>query len=144
MGNVLDNISKDNTRFTIFENDQVLTADQLNDLFNYLDVQSRLTRSQAIGVGIICGLEIGMLENKNIVLSKGSAITTDGDLLFVPNDLEFDQIDLFEDINANYPYFQSGNSLNVPLYSLSRSEPGAPSSAQELSQFETNTNTSLQ
>lgn len=144
MGNVLDNMSKDNTRFTIFENDQVLTADQLNDLFNYLDVQSRLTRSQAIGVGIICGLEIGMLENKNIVLSKGSAITTDGDLLFVPNDLEFDQIDLFEDINANYPYFQSGNGLNVPLYSLSRSEPGVPSTAQELSQFETDTNTSLQ
>jgi hypothetical protein len=58
MGNVLANISKDNTHFTVFENDQVLTADQLNDLFNYLDVQTRLTRTRAIGVGIICGLEM--------------------------------------------------------------------------------------
>src|SRR5690606_6564286 len=122
----------------------VLTADQLNDLFNYLDIQSRITRSQAIGVGIICGLEIGMLENKNIVLSKGSAITTDGDLLFVQRDLEFDEFELFEDINANYPYFQSGNSINVPFYSLSRSETGIPSTGQELSQLETETDTSLQ
>jgi hypothetical protein len=36
MGNVLDNVSKDNTRFTIFESNQVLTADQLNDLFNMI------------------------------------------------------------------------------------------------------------
>ena len=31
MGNILANITKDNTRFTVFENEQVLTADQLND-----------------------------------------------------------------------------------------------------------------
>src|SRR5690606_28034348 len=130
--------------FTIFENDQVLTADQLNDLFNHLDVQSRLTRSQTIGVGIICGLEIGMLENKHIVLSKGSAITTDGDLLFVQHDLEFNQFEIFEDFNAKYPYFQSDNGLNVPLYSLSTSETGVPTSGRELSQLETDTETSLQ
>src|SRR5664279_3651962 len=102
MGNVLDLVSNDNTTFTIFENDQVLTADQLNDLFNYLDVQTRITRSKAIGVGIITGLEIGVLANKQIVVSKGAAITTDGDMLYYNSDQQFDQYQVFEDINAKY------------------------------------------
>ena len=143
MGNVLDNIRKDNTRFTIFENDQVLTADQLNDLFNYLDVQTRLTRTQAIGVGIICGLEIGLLNNKNVVLSKGTAITTDGDLLYVPHNLEFDSWEPFEDLNAKYPYFQTANSI-LPLYLMRRTEEGSPSPEQALSGFEERTGSNLQ
>ncbi|MEX2593627.1 MAG: hypothetical protein WD426_12710 [Anditalea sp.] len=144
MGNILENISKDNTRFTIFENDQVLTADQLNDLFNFLDVQSRITRTQAIGVGIICGLEIGMLENKEIVLSKGSAITTDGDLLLVQNDLKFDQYELFEDVNAHYPFFRMNNEQVIPLYGLSRSEHGIPVTGKELAHLEETSGTVLQ
>lgn len=143
MGNVLDNISKDNTRFTIFENDQVLTADQLNDLFNYLDVQTRLTRTQAIGVGIICGLEIGLLNNKNIVLSKGTAVTTDGDLLFVRHNLEFDSWEPFEDLNAKYSYFQAANSV-LPLYLMRQTEEGSRTPEQALSGFEEHTGSSLQ
>ena len=143
MGNVLDNIRKDNTRFTIFENDQVLTADQLNDLFNYLDVQTRLTRTQAIGVGIICGLEIGLVNNKNVVLSKGTAITTDGDLLYVPHNLEFDSWEPFEDLNAKYPYFHTANSI-LPLYLMRRTEEGSPSPEQALSGFEERTGSNLQ
>lgn len=141
MGNVLDNISKERTRFTIFENDQVLTADQLNDLFNYLDIQSRLTRTQAIGVGIICGLEIGVLENRNIVLSKGSAITTDGDLLHIPHDVEFDQYDTFGDINAAYPHFRDGNGETTALIELKQSDNGDDIGRSDLSDLERTTDT---
>ncbi len=135
MSTVLGNISRDNTRFTIFENDQVLTADQLNDLFNYLDVQTRLTRTRAIGVGIICGLEIGTLENMNIVVSKGAAITTDGDLLHIDEAREFDQYELFEDVNAKYPYFRVENEM-IPVFELRNSKAPGVIPGKELSAFE--------
>jgi hypothetical protein len=140
MGNILTNITRDNSRFTIFENDQVLTADQLNDLFNYLDVQTRLTRTRAIGIGIICGLEIGMLENGHLVVSKGTAITTDGDLLHIDTDQEFDMYEVFEDVNAKYPYLRMDNGQVVTMYEL-RNSSSSNASSPLLSGFEQATNT---
>ncbi len=143
MGNILDTISKDNTRFTVFENDQVLTADQLNDLFNYLDVQSRLTRTQAIGVGIVAGLEIGLLNGPQLAVSKGVAITTDGDLLQIDEDQVFDRYEVFEDLNARYPYFHTGANQTIPLFELHSSSAGGTVRGQALSEFEQSTATSL-
>ncbi len=143
MGNVLASATKDNTRFTIFENDQVLTADQLNDLFNYLDVQTRLTRTRAIGIGIICGLEIGQLENSQLVISKGTAITSDGDLLHIDNDEAFDQYEIFEDNNAKYPYFRVSNDVPVIMYVLSNKKVTNSQTASDLTGFEAATNTLL-
>ena len=142
MGNVLAAATKDNTRFTIFENDQVLTADQLNDLFNYLDVQTRLTRTRSIGIGIICGLEIGQLENKQIGVSKGTAITSDGDLLHIDADQVFDRYVLFEDNNAKYPYFRMDNDQVVIIYQLVDSTT-TTETGDDLVNFEEATNTSL-
>ncbi|MDB5014902.1 MAG: hypothetical protein JWQ25_3104, partial [Daejeonella sp.] len=143
MGNVLDSISKDNTRFTIFENNQVLTADQLNDLFNYLDVQTRTTRTRAIGVGIICGLEMGVLENRRLVLSKGAAITTDGVLLSFDFDQEFDQYAVFEDLDAKYPYFQLDTNQRIPLFELRNSQVVGSIPGLELSALESTTGTAF-
>ncbi|MXV49676.1 hypothetical protein GS399_01730 [Pedobacter sp. HMF7647] len=143
MGNVLDHISKDNTRFTIFENDQVLTADHLNDLVNYLDVQSRLTRTQAIGVGIITGLEIGLLDNKHVVVSKGAAITTDGDLVQFANDQEFDQYDVFEDANAKYSYFHLDTDQPIPLFELRNSQLVGAVPGKDLATLEDTTGTAF-
>jgi hypothetical protein len=143
MGNVLDSVRKDNTRFTIFENNQVLTADHLNDLFNYLDVQSRRTRTRGIGVGIICGLEIGVLENRHLVVSKGTAITTDGDLLAFDFDQEFDQYGPFEDLNARYSYFQLPDSQRIPLLELRNSQLVGSTPGLDLSVLESTTGTSL-
>lgn len=142
MSTVLGNISKDTTRFTIFENDQVLTADQLNDLFNYLDVQTRLTRTRAIGIGIICGLEIGTLDVGNIVVSKGTAITTDGDLLHLDEDTVFDQYEVFEDVNARYPYFWSADKV-IPIFELRNSELTGDLAGKTLSEFEQSTVTAF-
>src|SRR5215216_6166851 len=118
MSNVLAKENRENVRYTEFENNQVLTADQLNDLFRYLDIQSRLTRTRGIGVGIICGLEIGVTEQSNIVVSKGTAITTDGDLLFVDSDLVFDQFSEFKDANSKYDYFLVADDKQIPLFTL--------------------------
>ena len=44
--------------YPVFEANQVLTNAHLNDLFEYLDEQTRLTRANLIGIGIVCGLEM--------------------------------------------------------------------------------------
>ena len=44
--------------YPVFEANQVLTNAHLNDLFEYLDEQTRLTRANLIGIGIVCGLEV--------------------------------------------------------------------------------------
>ena len=142
MGNVLAKNTPANTRYTEFENNQVLTADQLNDLFRYLDIQTRLTRTKGIGVGIVCGLEIGVTGENTIVVSKGSAITTDGDLLFIPNDMTFDQFLPFEDTNAKYDYFFLDNGTQIPLFELVSSR-SARTQGTAVGEFEQSTNTGL-
>lgn len=142
MGNVLAKNTPANTRYTEFENNQVLTADQLNDLFRYLDIQTRLTRTKGIGVGILCGLEIGVTEENTIVVSKGSAITTDGDLLFVPNDMTFDQFLPFEDTNAKYDYFFLDNGTQIPLFQLVAGRT-TRTQGRGVGEFEQSTNTGL-
>ena len=63
--------------FPVFEADQVLTNRHLNDLFNYLDQQSRLTRCKLLGSGIVCGLEISHA-NDTISITKGCGLTSQG------------------------------------------------------------------
>ncbi|WP_437819912.1 hypothetical protein [Sorangium sp. So ce1078] len=78
----LDQIAKSHA---VFERDQVLTAEQLNGVTDYLDDQGRLTRIDLLGVGIACGLRISLAGDR-VALTKGAGVTTDGDLLRVPAD----------------------------------------------------------
>ena len=66
--------------YIIFEADQVLTNDHLNELFNYLDVEERLTRNKLIGIGIVCGLEVDV-QPSAIAVSKGCGVTSKGYLI---------------------------------------------------------------
>jgi len=142
MSNVLAKENRENVRYTEFENNQVLTADQLNDLFRYLDIQSRLTRTRGIGVGIICGLEIGVTDENTIVVSKGSAITTDGDLLHLNADLAFDQFLAFEDTNAKYDYLHLDNGNQLPVFELINSKTSR-AQGKAVSEFEQANNKAL-
>lgn len=65
------------TSFPVFEADQVLTNNHLNDLRKYLDEQARLTRNKLIGAGIVCGLEITSSPG-SITVSKGCGLTSQG------------------------------------------------------------------
>ena len=67
------------TAYPKFEADQVLTADQLNKLFEYLDQQSRWTRKCFVGAGVACGLTV-QLDQTRILLgvSGGCGLTTLG------------------------------------------------------------------
>ncbi|SHJ78990.1 carboxypeptidase-like regulatory domain-containing protein [Pseudozobellia thermophila] len=67
----------------IFEDNQVLTSGQLNQLHNYLDQQTRLTRSCLIGMGIACGLEIKTVTGNepSITITGGLGISSEGYLI---------------------------------------------------------------
>ena len=90
--------------YIVFEPDQVLTNDHLNETFNYLDQQNRWTRNKLIGIGIVCGFDI-VLNTGVIEITKGCGVTSQGYLITqdttrytyflpyaaidVPNDLPF-------------------------------------------------------
>ena len=68
-----------NNTYPIFEADQVLTADHLNEMFNYLEEQERWTRAKLIGSGIVCGLEVSLANSNNtVVITKGAGLTSKG------------------------------------------------------------------
>ncbi len=68
--------------------DQLLTADNLNDAFDYLEEGERLTRANLIGIGIVCGLEVraGTAPDGSpaITITAGCGITSAGYLVEVP------------------------------------------------------------
>ncbi|KAA3622775.1 MAG: hypothetical protein DWQ02_25570 [Bacteroidetes bacterium] len=89
--------------YPIFEPNQVLSADHLNDLHGYLEEQSRLTRNKTIGVGIVCGLEPTYNTRTNTLeISPGTAITSSG-YLIQSEKLEFKSFRKFEN-KAEPPY----------------------------------------
>lgn len=77
-------------QFPIFEANQVLSNRHLNQVFNYLDEQNRLTRSNLIGIGIVCGFELEYTTSPEAVirLSKGVGITSEGYLISQADDIE--------------------------------------------------------
>jgi len=68
-----------------FVPDQVLTSSNLNDMFDYLDEQDRLTRTNLIGVGIVCGLEVTTNNaGTQLTISAGCGVTSGGYLITFP------------------------------------------------------------
>ncbi len=68
-----------------FVPDQLLSADHLNQVFEFLDEQGRMTRTNLIGMGIVCGLEPSLsADGTEITLSAGVGITSHGHLISMP------------------------------------------------------------
>ncbi|MBO2011556.1 hypothetical protein [Hymenobacter negativus] len=77
--------------YPVFEANQVLTNAHLNQVFDYLDEQERLTRANLIGIGIVCGLEIRLETTagvSTIHLSHGCGVTSAGYLILEPEDVD--------------------------------------------------------
>ena len=91
-----------NTVFPEFVPDQLLTSSDLNELFGYLDEQGRLTRTNLIGIGIVCGLEVSINSAKNaITISKGTAVTSEGYLITVPA-ITYTEFNTFDAVKERY------------------------------------------
>ncbi|HEY6871624.1 MAG TPA: hypothetical protein VI298_02730 [Geobacteraceae bacterium] len=78
--------------YPVFEANQVLSHTHLNQAFDYLDEQGRLTRANLTGIGIVCGLEVGSVLNQDksatVRISKGCGITSEGYLIVEPDDVQ--------------------------------------------------------
>lgn len=110
--------------YPVFEPNQVLTAMKLNQVTNYLDYQLHATRAQTIGTGIVCGLKVTCSSGK-VNISKGAAITTDGDLLSLSEDMTFTRRVRFSDTQSNYPPFKKSASSKIEMWELVESGGGS-------------------
>jgi hypothetical protein len=131
--NTLQNIT---TGYTIFEKDQVLTEQQLNGVTDYLNDQTRLTRINALGVGIAAGLRVAQ-QGSTVHLSKGIGITTDGDLLYYTSDVVFDRFVEYDNSYPRYAPFFDGDieGTMLAVYELIPQGVDDPRTSFLLSQF---------
>jgi len=95
----------DFTIYPEFVADQVLTADHLNELFDYLDEQERLTRTCLIGIGIVCGLE-SLYDGNTIQITRGVGVTSKGFLIQYPDTtlMAYRPYKLPDSLNSLTPY----------------------------------------
>lgn len=113
-------LSEITTQYHTFEDNQVLTKDQLNEFINYFEDQDRLSRIFLSGVGIVCGFELSLDAGKpSVTISQGAGVTTDGDLIKLRKNIagsglksidlssvEYTHYKPFEDNFANYKFFK--------------------------------------
>ena len=111
--------------YPLFEANQVLTSHHLNQIFDYLNEQERLTRANLIGIGIECGLEIRLEtigDNKIIHLSKGCGVGSAGYILIESDDLALVSYQKYTlPVEIDYPQFKyesAGKSVQFPLWEL--------------------------
>jgi hypothetical protein len=110
---VLSSLDTVSSGYSVFEQDQVLTHEQLNSVSAYLDDQDRLTRVGLIGVGIACGLNASVADDV-VVVTRGAGVTTDGDLLHFETDMRFDRFKPYDESAPVYdPFYADGKMLTV-------------------------------
>lgn len=108
--------------YPIFEANQVLSYSHLNQVFNYLDEQERLTRADLIGIGIACGLGLRFDPNEAptaVHLGKGCGVTSQGYLVVEPDDVSlvsYRQYLLPTDLD--YQPFKDGLGVQYPLWEM--------------------------
>jgi hypothetical protein len=129
------------TSYHSFQNDQVLTATQLNEFLTYFEDQDRLTRISLSGVGIVCGLKVSLIQEKQflpidvselttaekklfnskvtkIVVEQGYGVTTDGDLLYLRENSEnkpLKKIKVAPETYTNYRVYDDHRSGYTPF-----------------------------
>lgn len=130
---ILTSLKEINTRYSVFEADQVLTHTQLNSIADYLSDQTRLSRVQLLGVGISTGLRVS-LSNHQIAVTPGIGITTDGDLFHLGQAKIFDRFKGYDESKPKYAPFYVDDDTMMPVYELV--DVGATDdTATDLSQF---------
>ncbi|OGS79853.1 MAG: hypothetical protein A3D31_07835 [Candidatus Fluviicola riflensis] len=129
------------TSYHSFQNDQVLTATQLNEFLTYFEDQDRLTRISLSGVGIVCGFKVSLIQEKQflpvdaelittaekklfnskvtkIVVEQGYGVTTDGDLLYLRENSEnkpLKKIKVAPETYTNYRVYDDHRSGYSPF-----------------------------
>lgn len=121
------------TQYHSFEDNQVLTKDQLNEFINYFEDQDRISRIFLSGVGIVCGFSLKINAAKTIItITQGTGVSTDGDLFKLKNNIaqsalksidlnqiQYTHFKTFEDSYAGYSFFKKLVNENGKITSKS-------------------------
>lgn len=110
-----------NTIFPKFVPDQLLTSEDLNNLFGYLDEQGRITRTNLIGIGIVCGLEVfNNAAGTSITITKGCGVTSKGYLINIDHNTVYTQFKLYNAIKpqAYNMFLSSATTQRFTLWEL--------------------------
>ncbi|NOT50462.1 MAG: hypothetical protein HOP10_04200 [Chitinophagaceae bacterium] len=95
-----------------FVADQLLTSDDLNNMFGFLEEQERLTRTSMIGIGIVCGLEVKTaVDGTSITITGGAGATSEGYLIKLETDTYFE----YKDFDAVKPRHYDGVFVNTTV-----------------------------
>ena len=112
-----------NSDYPKFVADQVLTSDNLNDLFGYLDEQDRLTRANLLGIGIVCGLQVKTgtdSDGSYLIITNGTGVTSEGYLVTV-KDIKYHYFNQFDAVKCKYyePFVNiNAKTQKIPLWEL--------------------------
>ncbi|RYD81153.1 MAG: hypothetical protein EOP55_00110 [Sphingobacteriales bacterium] len=105
------------TTTTVFEDNQVLTAGQLNTMKDFLFQESRLTRIRLIGRGIAYGLEVDMTGSE-VNISEGAGVTSWGFLISM-GDCKLTHYKEYKlPKNLDYDYLNNALDEPVPMFEL--------------------------
>ncbi|SHF18447.1 FoF1-type ATP synthase, membrane subunit b or b' [Fodinibius roseus] len=92
--------------YPVFEDNQVLTSTQLNQLQNYLNQQNRLTRVALIGVGVVCGMNVVCSPGRDeLTITKGVGVTSEGHLVTIG-----------DCVTTQYRSYEKPNSVSYPPF----------------------------
>ena len=113
--------------YPVFEANQVLSNAHLNDMFEYLDEQTRLTRANLIGIGIACGLDVQFQAPGTVHLTTGCGVTSEGYLIVEPDDVELVAVRPYTlPIDYGYQPFVGADGEQYDLWELfPDDEPGS-------------------
>jgi PKD repeat protein len=78
-------------KFPIYEADQVLSANHLNQSLAYLEKHDRLSRRLLHGIGVVCGLNFSV-EEGTLTITKGCGITSEGYLIALEEAMVLTQV----------------------------------------------------
>ncbi len=101
-----------------FEENQVLTAKQLNDLADHLLQADRRALDRLAGIGVVCGLEPSnpTVSRNSVALSKGCGVTSKGFLVAMDEDATFTRYRPYTDPAGYVPFKSNGGQID--LYEL--------------------------
>jgi hypothetical protein len=108
-------------QYPIFEDNQVLTSTQLNNLRVYLDEENRLSRVNLVGIGVGNGLvpsETQRSGNKAVNISCGTAVTSEGYLIKLGDSVNYSVKRYTLPAGMPYAPFMDGSIQDVKLYEL--------------------------
>ena len=121
-----------NTFYPVFEPDQVLTSEHLNQLRRYLAAQDRQSRRLLHGIGVVWGLFVSNPKAGEISISKGVGITSMGYLICIEQadckfyrpykDKVFTEVNCEMQLDGKYDLFLDKNNKQYDLWELLTAE----------------------